>query len=341
MSSSVRPVRDAARPSGRLDGALLLFALAVLNLGLSPARSQDGEDRSSLRPRRLSPAAPEQEGRPDRDRYRDAGGSLRGRRLAGDLPIRPGAEDAGPLRPGEEEELFVFAQRVFPADMVNAMHRLKARDPEEFRRVMELRAKQLRFVRRLFQVNPQLAQDLVDHAANMHAIRRAREFLRTRPEAPGRRQRAIRVIRERCETSVRLEVRILAERARMLEAARDEEAERAVQRLSAPDAELVAEPPEIREAVQALHNATEARELWQARTHLKVLLTARIDQEIQELRERGRRLRADGAAEVDRRVARALAGLAPLRRPPSEGTLPGESERDTPPSPEPSPRPPP
>jgi hypothetical protein len=297
---------------------LCLFALAVVNACTTLGWSQDGEDRPPRPPRRPAAGAAGQGNQPERDRFWDESTRLGARRWAGELPIRPGPADEGPLRPGEEEELFNFAQRAFPIQMVSAMRRLKVRNPEEFRRVMELRAPHLRFLRRLFRVNPQLARDVLDHAATMNAIRRAREFLRAGPEAPGRQQRAIQLIRERCAASVRLEARILAERARMLEAAREEEIRLAVERLSAPDAELAAEPPEIREAVQALHGAADARTLAEARARLEELLTARLDQEIQELRQREQRLRAQGAAEVDRRIARVLAGLAPFRRPPPE-----------------------
>lgn len=306
-----------------------------------PQEREDRPPRPQRAARRSAQSPPDRVDRPKTERPPDGREGRGTRPLAAELPIRPGPEDAGPLRPGEEEELFVFAQRALPADMVNAMRRLRSRDPDGFRRVMEMRAPRLRFLRRLFEINPQLARDIVDHAANMNAIRRAREFLRARPDDPGRRRRAVNVIRERCAASVRLEARILAERARMLETSRDGDAERALQRLLAPEADLAAEPPEIREAVQALRDAVSAADQRTARARLKELLATRIDQEIQELRRREQRLRAGAAAEVDRRVARALSSLVPSARPAPDDVLRDDADGDEDPPPNPPHSPPP
>ncbi len=207
------------------------------------------------------------------------------------------------MREGEADRLLQFARHRMPR-VYEALQRLRETNPQGFQRRLADLAPRLRQLRRLYEQDPALGDLLVEHVRNVERLNRIRMFVarnRNRPEAL---RRAAAEARRAIVALRRIEIDVLTRRIEQLRRDRDAQIEEMLGRLTDPDAELLAEPPEIRRIVGRLRRAANDRERAAIEQQLRRICEHRIDERIAALRERIGRMRRNAAVEIDRRVQR-------------------------------------
>lgn len=313
--------------NGRTAGLALIFAivsLASAAAGLAqqpererprPQRAQNqepGAARESEERRRSRAARERRPGRPDANAERgperrepDEDGRF------GGLPFWPEREDFGPLRPGEDAELLEFAEAEVPEAFLR-LDRIRRNEPGQFRQRLRDAAPRLRFLRRVFQRNPDLGRVLVQHIDTSLAIQRLVRTFQARRNAANPRENAreLQELRRRLRPHVQarfeLEERALDLHVTELVATREARAGRRVQALLAPDADLSDVVDDVRLLAEQYRSADDPA----ARACLEVQISDRVlqqlDAEIGALRERLARSREDRDARIEHYIRRRL-----------------------------------
>lgn len=225
-------------------------------------------------------------------------------RIPPGIPLRPRPDDFGPLRPGEEQRILEFAQRHLPEGH-RRMRALLNRDPEAFRSRITAHLPRLRRLMTIFAADPELGRAFVRHMDNMLAVRRAREQLRQGLGRNPPRAEIERIVRQRIAENVAIEQGALKRLIDAGQKARDADVERLQEWLVSEQADVTAEPPELRRAVEEYRTADETRR-HELRKRLDALAARRIDTELDLMRARLRELDQNAEREIDRRVERAL-----------------------------------
>jgi hypothetical protein len=154
----------------------------------------------------------------------------------------------------------------------------------------------------VFEADPTLGKAFVQHADNvLHIRRELRQFRQGRGVNPPRAAVEMR-IRAWTAQNVKIEQDILSSMIHSGEKLRDTDIHRLHDWLTSDDADLTAEPPRLRDAVEEYRRAEGPRREDLSR-RLHTMATRRIDGEITNLRDRLKELKADPAREVDLRVA--------------------------------------
>lgn len=287
-----------------------VVAIAILAAAMSVAGAQDRRvetDRQGLR---------------DRDSWL---GRMPGARL-----FQPAPEDYGPLTPAERRELESFVKKNAPL-IYDKLKQIHKRDPEAFEQRFQESAPRLRVLRRVFEKDERLGRMIIDYAENRQRLERARDAFRRSDNDPQARRRIGAAVRRLMAENLRIEAAVLEDRVRQMDEQHDENVQAEFDRLMSPDVDLSAESPETRASVRKLQNAQPderqrlADELWSTTSD-------RMDREIETMRTRVKRMRANAPDEVDRRVQRFAAesrGRAPnaggVR--PRQGDDPPEGKR--------------
>lgn len=225
-------------------------------------------------------------------------------RIPPGIPLRPRPDDFGPLRPGEEQRILEFAQRHMPEGH-RRMRALLNRDPEAFRSRITAHLPRLRRLMSIFAADPELGRAFVRHMDNLLAVRRAREQLR---QGQGRNPPADvveRLVRQRIAENVSIERTALERLIDCGQKARDADVKRLQEWLVSDQADVTAEPPELRRAVEEYRKADDSQRPA-LRKRLDELAAKRIDRELSLMRARLRELNDHTEREIDRRVERAL-----------------------------------
>lgn len=242
-------------------------------------------------------AQPRQPERPTRPRQTESqpGGAERGgssallKRL-----VEPGKQDEGPLKPGEDQELMQFAQQHLP-HIAEVLHELKDKKPEAFAKKFEQVVPRLRYMKRLFATRPQIATKIAKFADNRVELERLRQ---QHGKTKGEKQKPIeQQMRNRLTENLDLEQELLAYRLGDIQKAPAESAEGEMLALIAPDADLAAEPKEIRDLVGQARSGTPT-----ARQRLLERMRERIDHQADSLRERIQKLRESRAENIDEQL---------------------------------------
>ncbi|MGE0481210.1 MAG: hypothetical protein AB7Q17_12130 [Phycisphaerae bacterium] len=228
-----------------------------------------------------------------------------GEGIFGFLTYRFSAADHAPLTDAEAAELEEFAVSTLPP-LARLLRATRDREPQELRRRLARIAPQLRFLRRMTDADPRMGQLLVQHFRNNFLFQRAQNRWAQGNLPDVQRRRIEDEVRRKAAENLRLEMRILDERARVLETQREELVAQRIASLSAPDTDLTAERPDVREAVEELRAATtdEGRALAEALLHERI--DFQIQDEIDTCLRRMRYVRANGEQIVERRVQRIL-----------------------------------
>jgi len=282
------------------SSAVIVAVLAILpGLGPAPASAQESQPR----PGREQPQR-RQRGHGEHGRWSAAehpGGSWLVR-LPGASVLRPASEDEGPLSDEEREQLTEFLRLRAPR-----VHRwlteLRARNPAAFEQKLQQAAPRLRQLRRIFDRNPELGENLLRYSENLQRIGRARRAWYERTD-PRERERIRDGVRQMLAQNVRIEAAVLEDEADELEQQRDERVEAALARLTATDADLAGEPEELRQLVAQWQAAADEQQRAALTDELRRVCGAQIDEEISRLRERAAARRANAVEEVDRRMER-------------------------------------
>lgn len=248
--------------------------------GRRPAR-HDGEERlGSRRPGRL--------------------GRLPGAQLFRILP-----EDQGPLSDDERAGLEDFLRQRAP-DMFESLQRLRRDQPRVYEEQIQHAAPYLRRLRRICERNPELGDSIIKHSQNLQKLRRMRQAWRENEKEPRTRRRVEELMRQTTAENVAIEIAALEDQIRELEFQREARIKAEYERLTAPEADLSAEPPQTREWIQRLQGRPpRAEEEW-LQDELWVVCTERMDVEVEAARRRLERMRGDLAAEVERRMEHLL-----------------------------------
>ena len=208
--------------------------------------------------------------------------------------------DQGPLREGEAEELLEFAHEHMPR-MYFLMNTLREENPERFREKLEEHAPRLRQLRRMYEYSPEIGELVRKHAETRLTIRqRASRIARVQVDAL--QERGWERLRGTVAQAVALEIKILDARAQMLMTQRDALIEEARERLLADEDVPPGVPERLRELLADYATAETDEDRDAAETRLTKAIAQRIDREVEVLRGRAEELRADAAAEVDRRM---------------------------------------
>lgn len=243
----------------------------------------------------------------------DGGRAEAGEGIFGFLTYRFSAADHAPLTDDEAAELEEFAVSTLPP-LARLLRATRDREPQELRRRLERIAPQLRFLRRMTEADPRMGQMLVQHFRNNFLFQRAQNRWAQADVPDVQRRRIEDEVRRKAAENLRLEMRILDERARVLETQREELIGQRIASLSAPGADLTPERPEVRAAVEELRAATtdEDRALAEALLHERI--DFQIQDEIDTCLRRMRYVQANGEQIVERRVQRILT-VPPAERP--------------------------
>ncbi len=276
----------------------LLLAVAI---AIATVPTVAADDRGDPPRRGQHRGQPDHRGRFDRQRGhgpRDLLG-LRGTELARYL-FTPTPEDRGPLEPGEEETLLAFAREHAPR-IHFLMQRIKQRDPDRFAAELEEHAPRLRQLKRLFELDPQLARLVKSHAENRFRARRLIRVLHRAPEDSARYQEATRLMRNLLAENVELEINALETLAEQI----DKQAEkRAMARLELvlDDEEVLAQAPRpVQELVREMQDVAANGGSENLRHRLLSMLRRQIADDAQQMRTRAAAMAEDLDGEVDRR----------------------------------------
>lgn len=317
-----QPVRRGFKFVARF--ASVAVALIVLGAAL-PALAQEGD----------RPARPDRGQRPDATPRRPQPPGPPGSGPAagpGDLlpagPMwRPGPDDFGPLRPGEREQLMDFARREMPG-LFRLLRRFEQQDPNAFEVRFQRGAPRLRFLRRMFERDVQLARDTIRHSEKFQELRRAGEAFRDNAGNAARQRRARVEAQRSAADLVQLKIKVLEARAAWWSRHRDFDLDKAIRLMTAPGAPLAAHPPDLRRKIEAVRKAPDDSARETARADLRSALLERVDDQIAAFREQAAALRADAAREADRLAQESLDADAFMAAP---------DDRLEPPEPQPRP----
>jgi hypothetical protein len=236
--------------------------------------------------------------------------------------FRAAPEDQGPLKAGEADELLAFAEQHAP-HMCQLMRGLRQRDPALFQEKMAAHAPRLRHLRRIYELNPQMGAIVQAYAEDLVAIERSAQALRDLrsgpPDSPGY-LNGLQTLRNLVGDNVQRERDALDLVADQFEQQRAARIDRRVEYLTGDEADLTAEPQDLRGLIADFHKAATDAERAALRARIRTAVAGQVDAEIAALRARSARLREDTAAEVERRVKQALAPRA--RRGPHRGPPP-------------------
>lgn len=232
-----------------------------------------------------------------------------------DRELRPSPDDRRPPSHAEVLNMMKFVEDEIPP-LHQLLTRLQTRNPSEFDRSIRRMAPMLRQLQRIFRRSPDVGKIIVEHATNQQRIQRAARQWHERRDDRLARERLEIQIRRRILANLRLERRVIEVRVAQLVAARATRAATMATRLLRPDADIVAEPPEIRAVVEAWQ-ATDvpAQRAWLQDT-LAGLLLVRIDAEAAALRERLESMGPPKAEQVDAGFQQAVAEADPDRAAP-------------------------
>ena len=230
-------------------------------------------------------------------------------RLPGAPLFRVMPEDLGPLDEAERGALLSFLQEHAP-EMHEALLKLQRDDPASFDRQFQRAAPYLRRLQRIFQRNPELGESIVRHSQNLQKLRRFRQAWRESAEDLRTRQRIEELMQQLVAENVEIEAAALDDQIRELEFQRDARIKAEFDRLLAADADLAAEPAQVRDWVRRLQEHPPQTELEWLQDELWVVCAERMDVEVQAARRHLERMRDNLAAEIERRMDY-------LKRPPS------------------------
>jgi hypothetical protein len=302
---------DARRMLALLSTVAAL--LACVGYATAPAVAQEREPTASRRP---------SEGR-DRPHGDRRGPGQRGERrpglrfgyLPGANLFRPLPEDEGPLTAEERVELMDFLHTHVPK-VHGWLEQLRERDPAAFDERLQAAAPRLRQLRRIFERDPQLGQNLVRYSENKHHIWRAQWAWR-RSADPEERRQILDSVRRWTAENLRIETAVLEDRANELERQREERVAAEVARWQSDDFDWAGESEEVRELVGAWRAAETDDDRAALAGELRRISSERIDHDITRLRDRAARSRENAVDEVDRRMQRwaELAERGPGTRP--------------------------
>lgn len=229
--------------------------------------------------------------------------------LIGRFPLanvfRPLPEDHGPLTATEQREALRFLRRCVP-HVHRELMKLRRRDPVSFGQRLEDAAPRLRQLRRIFERDPELGRNIIQHAENLQRMRRARMAWRDSAEKPELRPRIHALVRRLAAQNLRIEAAVLDDRLRQLSEQRENRIDAWLQRLQADELQRAGEPPEIRDLIDRWSATRSDEERRAIAAQLRQLGTERLDREVSHLRRRLARMRENAGAEVDRRVERWL-----------------------------------
>jgi hypothetical protein len=185
------------------------------------------------------------------------------------------------------------------------MRALLNRDPEAFRSRISAHLPRLRRLMTIFDADPDLGRAFVRHMDNMLAVRRARDQLRQGKGLNPPAAMVEQIIRQRMADNLEIEQAALDRLLRSGSKSRDADVKRLQNWLASPGVDVSAEPPALRNAVEAFR-AADGPEREQLRAKLDELAAKRIDSDLDALKTRLERLQKNADREIDRRVARAM-----------------------------------
>lgn len=227
--------------------------------------------------------------------------------------FHPLPSDHGPLSAEEREELVEFLRENVPK-MHSALRRLEQKDPTNFDHRLQEAAPLLRRLRRIFERDALLGRSVIEHWENMQLLHRARRAWLDSADDRRRRREIEDLMRRTVAENVEIEVAVLEDQLRELEWQREARIEEEFERLTASDADLAPEPPELRELVRRLHDAETRAELEWLEEDLWLQCAVRMDREVKLLEKRLERMRSNMAEEVDRHMR----GLTSPPKPPGD-----------------------
>ncbi len=235
--------------------------------------------------------------------------------LPGANLFRPLPEDEGPLTAEERIELMDFLRTHVPK-VHGWLEQLREHDPAAFDERLQGAAPRLRQLRRIFERDPQLGQNLVRYSENKHRVWRAQWAWR-RSEDPEERRQILDSVRRWTAQNLRIETAVLEDRAEELEQQREERIEAEVARWQSDDFDWAGESQEVRELAGAWRAAETDDERAALADELRRISSERIDREVARLRGRAVQLRENAVDEVDQRMQRwvAQAEREPRTRP--------------------------
>lgn len=222
-------------------------------------------------------------------------------RLPGAHLFRPLPEDQGPLTPEEQQQLLEFIGQHAP-ELYGSLERLRTKNPNAFEQRLQKALPHLRRLRRIFERDPELGRSVMRHSENVQRLRRARRAWLDSVADRAARRGIEDVMRRTVAENVAIETAVLEDQVRELDLRRDARIAAEFERLMSEDIDLASEPPEIRELLRRLHDAQWKGELEWLEDDLWLVCAARMDREVRALQGRVERMRADTAAEVDRRI---------------------------------------
>jgi hypothetical protein len=222
--------------------------------------------------------------------------------------LDPAEEDRGPLRPGEEAELRQFVDEKVPR-LARLLRRIDEQSPGAVHQGFARLAPRLRQLRRIQAENPKLAESVEQHAANLFRVENLRRaWLRADPD---RRPPIEQEMRTCLAENLSLEIEVLGRWADDLQSSREERIAARLATLTKDDADLAAEPEEIRAVVEQLGAAGDEAQRQALWDRLTALLGTELDRQIVAIQRRAEVLRLRAPQEVDRRLAHLLEAPPP------------------------------
>ena len=215
--------------------------------------------------------------------------------------FRPQPEDEGPLEPGEQQRLENFLRQHAPL-LHDSLKQLRTKDPAGFEQRLQDAAPQLRRLRRIYQRDPELGQNVIKHAENLQRVRRMRRAWCESEDKPEARRGIEDEMRRIVAENLQVEILVLEDRIKEFEQQRDQRIELEYERLIAKDADLSGESSEVRELVLSLNVAGSEAEIQQLGEQLKRKCAVRTERRLAGLRDRLERIRTNTVEEVDRRM---------------------------------------
>lgn len=211
--------------------------------------------------------------------------------------FRPQPEDFGPLRPGEDQEIQGFVRSRMPR-VFRFLQQARQRNPQAVQARLREMLPRLRSLKRLADEDPRLGQRLIRYTENTLSMEMARRLWDARPSERGRIRQNL---RKWVAENYRLELGALGDRLNALESSQDQRIDELIDLLTAPDANLDAEPAELREAVRNYQAATSPAERQQRMAQLRSICRKRLTQEIATRRERLAGMQRDASKNIERR----------------------------------------
>ncbi|QOJ13332.1 MAG: hypothetical protein HRU75_01195 [Planctomycetia bacterium] len=297
--------------------AMWLGALSGAAAPDDPPARRDGEPAAASAP--VVDAAGEQDDRPRRmRRWGGEGAPERGMlSMLRGWPMRPGPEDEGELRAGEEAELLEFTRQTLPA-LHAVLTEEQGRDAEQFSQRFAHMAPRLRFLRRISAAHPDAGRVLVAHAQQQFRVERCRRMLTrafTAQMPPTfNRDRVEEELRTALVESVATEARVLRMQADAMERERDRLIEERLAAVLDPTSDPAVHPAPVRALIADIQAAREAAaggsttQADELTALLRELLVQKMDRDVASRRERAADQEARSAEIVDERFAAVIAG---------------------------------